>query len=115
MYGKQKGCRQGFGGKFWGNRPPGRPKLKWEDNIKKGLQEVGCWPVLDSSDVIYRNSTFLPHFARAIAVGYTLSTTAGKAYAISAQGHDKRDSVLSAAKYVSHHSKYRHLKQRKDQ
>jgi len=80
-----------------------------------GLQEVGCWLVLDSSDVIYRNSTFLPHFVRAIAVGYTLSTTAGTAYATISQGHDKRDTVLSAAKYVPHHSKYKHLKQCKDQ
>jgi hypothetical protein len=23
-------------------RPLGRPKLRWEDNIKKGLQELGC-------------------------------------------------------------------------
>jgi hypothetical protein len=26
----------------WGNRPLGRPRHKWEDNIKMGLQEVGC-------------------------------------------------------------------------
>jgi hypothetical protein len=25
-----------------GKRPLGRPKLKWEDNIKVDLQEVGC-------------------------------------------------------------------------
>jgi len=24
-------------------RPIGRPRLGWEDNIKMGLQEVGCW------------------------------------------------------------------------
>jgi hypothetical protein len=28
---------------FWsGNRPLGRPRLRWEDNIKINLQEVGC-------------------------------------------------------------------------
>ena len=26
----------------WGNRPLGRPRHKWEDNIKMDLQEVGC-------------------------------------------------------------------------
>ena len=26
-----------------GKRQPGRPRRKWEDNIKMELQEVGCW------------------------------------------------------------------------
>jgi hypothetical protein len=25
-----------------GKRPLGRPRSRWEDNIKLGLQEVGC-------------------------------------------------------------------------
>jgi hypothetical protein len=25
-----------------GKRPPGRPRRRWEDNIKMHLQEVGC-------------------------------------------------------------------------
>jgi hypothetical protein len=25
-----------------GNRPLGRPRCRWEDNIKMNLQEVGC-------------------------------------------------------------------------
>ena len=29
----------GFG---WGNRPLGRSRRRWEDNIKMDLQEVGC-------------------------------------------------------------------------
>jgi len=29
-------------GKPEGKRPLGRPKHKWEDNIKMDLQEVGC-------------------------------------------------------------------------
>jgi len=29
-------------GKSEGKRPLGRPKLRWEDNIKMDLQEVGC-------------------------------------------------------------------------
>ena len=29
-------------GKPEGKRPLGRPTLKWEDNIKMDLQEVGC-------------------------------------------------------------------------
>jgi len=30
-------------GKPEGNRPLGRPRLKWMDNIRMDLQEVGCW------------------------------------------------------------------------
>jgi hypothetical protein len=33
---------QGFGGKPGGMRPLGRPRYRWEDNIKMDLQEVGC-------------------------------------------------------------------------
>jgi hypothetical protein len=29
-------------GKPGGKRPLGRPRRRWEDNIKMGLQEVGC-------------------------------------------------------------------------
>jgi hypothetical protein len=29
-------------GKPEGNRPLGRHRLRWEDNIKMDLQEVGC-------------------------------------------------------------------------
>ena len=31
-----------FVGKVDGKRPLGRPRLRWEDNIKMNLQEVGC-------------------------------------------------------------------------
>ena len=30
------------GGKPEGRRPLGRPRRRWEDNIKMDLQEVGC-------------------------------------------------------------------------
>jgi len=33
---------QGFGEETWGKRPLGRPRRRWEANIKKDLQEVGC-------------------------------------------------------------------------
>ena len=29
-------------GKLEGKRPLGRPGRRWEDNIKKDLQELGC-------------------------------------------------------------------------
>jgi hypothetical protein len=32
---------QGFGGKPEGKSPLGRPRRRWEDNIKMDLQEVG--------------------------------------------------------------------------
>jgi len=27
---------------FWGRRPFGMPRRKWEDNIKMGLEEMYC-------------------------------------------------------------------------
>ena len=40
-------------GKPEGRRPLGRPKLRWEDNIKMDLQEEGCgridWIELDKN------------------------------------------------------------------
>ena len=33
---------QAFGGEPEGNRPLGRHRRRWEDNIKMNLQEVGC-------------------------------------------------------------------------
>ena len=30
-------------GKTAGKRPLGRPRRRWEDNIKMDHQEVGCW------------------------------------------------------------------------
>jgi hypothetical protein len=41
-----------------GKRPFGRPRCRWEDNIKMGLQEVGCGGVdwielaLDTEQVV---------------------------------------------------------------
>ena len=32
---------QDSGGETWGKRPMGRPRRRWEDNIKMVLQEVG--------------------------------------------------------------------------
>ena len=39
-YGGREGRVQGFGGKPEGRRPLGRPRRRWEDNIKMDLQEV---------------------------------------------------------------------------
>jgi hypothetical protein len=39
-YGERKGLYKVLVGKS--ERPPERPWLRWEDNIKMGLQEVGC-------------------------------------------------------------------------
>ena len=40
-YGGGERGAQGFGGKSEGKRPLGRPRRRWEDNIKMDLQEVG--------------------------------------------------------------------------
>jgi hypothetical protein len=33
---------QGFGGRFESKRPLGRPRRRWEGNIKMNLQEGRC-------------------------------------------------------------------------
>ena len=40
--GKKRGVYSGLMGKPEGKRPLGRPRFRWEDNIKMDLQEVGC-------------------------------------------------------------------------
>ena len=39
--GGRERCLQGFGGKPEGKKPLGKPRLRWENNIKMDLQEVG--------------------------------------------------------------------------
>ena len=39
-YGRRERCAQGFGGESEGKRPLGRPRRRWEDNIKTDFQEV---------------------------------------------------------------------------
>jgi hypothetical protein len=39
--GGEERCMQGFGGQTFG-KPLGRPRRRWEDNIKMDLQEVRC-------------------------------------------------------------------------
>jgi len=40
--GEGRGLYRVLVGKPEGRRPLGRPKRRWEDNIKMDLQEVGC-------------------------------------------------------------------------
>ena len=40
--GKRRGVCRVLVGKPEGKRPLGRPRRRWEDNIKMDLQEVGC-------------------------------------------------------------------------
>ena len=40
--GKRRGVYRVLVGKPEGKRLLGRPRLRWEDNIKMDLQEVGC-------------------------------------------------------------------------
>jgi len=40
--GERRGVYGGLVGQPVGKRPLGRPRPKWEDNIKMELQEVGC-------------------------------------------------------------------------
>ena len=40
--GEKRGVYRVLVGKLVEKRPLGRPKRRWEDNIKMDLQEVGC-------------------------------------------------------------------------
>ena len=40
--GEKRGVYRGLVGKPEGKRPLGRPRLRWEDDIKMDLQDVGC-------------------------------------------------------------------------
>jgi hypothetical protein len=40
--GEERGVYRVLVGKPEGKRPLGRPRRRWEDNIKMNLQEVGC-------------------------------------------------------------------------
>jgi len=40
--GERRGVYRVLVGKPEGKRPHERPRLRWEDNIKMDLQEVGC-------------------------------------------------------------------------
>jgi hypothetical protein len=41
MYGGQERCIQGLVGRHDWKRPFGRPRSRWDDNVKIDLQEVG--------------------------------------------------------------------------
>ena len=47
--GEGRGVHRVLVGKPEGNRPWGRPRRRWEDNIKMDLQEVGCEGMAGSS------------------------------------------------------------------
>jgi hypothetical protein len=40
--GEKRGVCRVLVGKLEGKRPLGRPRRRWEDNIKMDLQDVGC-------------------------------------------------------------------------
>ena len=41
--GERRGVSRALVGKLEGKRPLGKPRRRWEDNIKMDLQEVECW------------------------------------------------------------------------
>ena len=56
--GERRGMYRVLVGKPAGKRPLGRPRRRWEDDIKMGLQEVGCgdmdWMELDQNGDSWR-------------------------------------------------------------
>jgi hypothetical protein len=49
MYGKRRVAYRILMGRYEGRKPFGRPRNRWEDNIKMGLQEMGWGHGLDLS------------------------------------------------------------------
>jgi len=43
LIGERRGVYKVLVGKSEGKRPLGRPRRRWEDNVKMDLQEVGFW------------------------------------------------------------------------
>jgi hypothetical protein len=43
--GERRGVYRILVGKLEGKRPLGRPRHRWEDNIKMDLKEVECWGI----------------------------------------------------------------------
>jgi hypothetical protein len=50
--GERRGAYRALMGKPEGRRPLGRPRRRWEDNIKMDLREVG-WGVMDWIDLAH--------------------------------------------------------------
>jgi len=50
--GERRGVYRVLLGKPEGKRPLGRPRCRWEDNIKMDLQEVGCG-VMDWIELVH--------------------------------------------------------------
>jgi hypothetical protein len=57
-YGERRGMCRVLVGEPEGKSPLGRPRRRWEDNIKMNLQEVGCggmdWIELDQDRDMWR-------------------------------------------------------------
>ena len=49
---ERRGAYRALGGKPEGSRPPGRPRRRWEDNIKMDFGKVG-WGGVDWIDVAW--------------------------------------------------------------
>jgi hypothetical protein len=49
--GERRGVYRVLVGKPEGKKPLGRPRSRWEDNIKVEFQEVGCGGIIDWIDL----------------------------------------------------------------
>jgi len=58
-YGGGERSIQSFGGQPEWKRPRGRPRRRWEDNVKMDLQEVGCvWGGMDWIELAQDSDTW---------------------------------------------------------
>jgi len=67
--GESRGVYRVLVGKCEGKRPLGRPRRKWEDNIKMDLQELGCGG-MDWMDVAQNRDRWLAIVYAVINFGF---------------------------------------------
>jgi hypothetical protein len=74
-YGGEERCIQGLVGKPGGRRPLGRPRRRWEDNIKMNLRDVE-WGGIDWNDLAQDRARLLCFSERNCNVVQTYITSA---------------------------------------
>jgi hypothetical protein len=66
--GERRGAYRALVGKPEGTRPPGKPRRRWEDNIKMDVRNVG-WRVIDWIDLAQDRDRWLALVTMAMNIG----------------------------------------------
>jgi hypothetical protein len=68
--GERRGAYRALVGKPEGRRPLGRPRQRWEDNIKMDVREVGCGG-MDWINIYQKTGQKTLHYFLQCTVAYT--------------------------------------------